>query len=188
MTKRKRGFILEFLKERKTIGSILPSSRFLTKKILKNIDFKKVDVIVEYGPGTGVFTREIIKRKEDDTLFLIFELHEPFYLKLQEEFAHHKNVKVINDSALSILQYLKENNRESADVIISSLPLANFTKTLTVKILKSSKEALCKNGCFLQYQYTLATKQLLQKVFDLEKVQLAVVNVPPAFIYNCKKK
>jgi phosphatidylethanolamine/phosphatidyl-N-methylethanolamine N-methyltransferase len=51
----KKSFIKQFWAEKKMVGSMTPSSRFLTQKMLKNIDFKKVKLIVELGPGTGVF-------------------------------------------------------------------------------------------------------------------------------------
>jgi len=57
----KFNFFKEAVSNIKSIGSILPSSKFLTKKLLQNIDFKKADVIVEFGPGNGILTKNIIK-------------------------------------------------------------------------------------------------------------------------------
>ena len=51
------NFLGEFIKERKTVGAIAPSSKFLMKKMIAPIDFQKADVIVELGPGNGVFTK-----------------------------------------------------------------------------------------------------------------------------------
>lgn len=38
--------------------------------------FENVKFILEYGPGTGVFTEELIKRKREDTVLLVIELNE----------------------------------------------------------------------------------------------------------------
>ena len=56
----KKSFIAHFLKERKMVGAMAPSSKFLAKKMLARIAFDQAKVIVELGPGTGVFTQRII--------------------------------------------------------------------------------------------------------------------------------
>ena len=44
------------------LGSIVPSSRFLIKQLLEPINFGRARVIVEYGPGSGVITAELLRR------------------------------------------------------------------------------------------------------------------------------
>ena len=51
------NFINEFKKENR-IGAIAPSSKFLAKKMMKEIDFSKDLNIIELGPGNGVFTEK----------------------------------------------------------------------------------------------------------------------------------
>lgn len=48
----KKSFIRQFWKEKKMIGAMAPSSRFLAAKMVKVIDFKTANVIIELGPGT----------------------------------------------------------------------------------------------------------------------------------------
>ena len=60
---KKSGFFNEFLKERKTVGAVAPSSKFLMKRMFAPIDFDKADVIVELGPGNGVFTKGLLAEK-----------------------------------------------------------------------------------------------------------------------------
>ena len=70
-----KSFTQEFIHYKKMIGSIMPSWRFLVKKIIQKINFSKDKVIIELGPGTGVFTYKIIEKLEKDTVFLLFELN-----------------------------------------------------------------------------------------------------------------
>ena len=51
-----------FIKNPKETGAVAPSSRFLTKEIIRNIDFKASKNIVELGPGLGTFTKAILKK------------------------------------------------------------------------------------------------------------------------------
>lgn len=184
---KKQHFLKQFLKDKKTIGAVSPSSRFLAKKMLDNIDFSK-KVFVELGPGTGVFTRKIVERIAPDATLFVFELHVPFYEKLKEEFSQEKRVVLINDSAEKIKDYLKKHHFEYADAVLSSLPLANFNAELTDSILKNIYESLRQGGEYRQFQYSLRCKKQIRNQFDNIKITFTSRNLPPAFVYSCKKK
>ncbi len=53
-------FIQEFLKHPFQIGSIIPGSRFLERRIVRAAEVASSDVIIELGPGTGGVTRAIL--------------------------------------------------------------------------------------------------------------------------------
>src|SRR5438034_9781386 len=55
-------FARNFLKYPNLVGWMLPSSSFVVGQVLSQIDWKRARVIVEYGPGIGTFTGEILKR------------------------------------------------------------------------------------------------------------------------------
>ena len=57
----KRNFLKQFIQEKKMVGSVLPSSRFLVKKMLKETEIEQAKVVVEFGPGTGIITNKILK-------------------------------------------------------------------------------------------------------------------------------
>ena len=74
----RRSFLREFFKANRMVGSVLPSSRFLSGKMLAPIDFSKSKVVVELGPGTGVFTKALLKAMPQDSQLLVIELNEAF--------------------------------------------------------------------------------------------------------------
>lgn len=182
-------FIKEFMKERKQVGAVAPSSKHLCKRMCKYIDFEKVKVIVELGPGTGVVTRELISRMNKDTLLFVLETNETFYLELKEEFKNLPNVQLYNQSAENIIGVLKENNltEASVDTVVSSLPLTVIPKNIVDKIVINSKKSLKENGQYIQFQYSLNAKKLLKKTFKNVKINFVPINVPPAFVYVCNK-
>ena len=55
-------FLREYIKTPNTIGAIAPSSRRLAAAMTDVIDFRRARCIVEYGAGTGVFTREVDRK------------------------------------------------------------------------------------------------------------------------------
>ena len=180
----KRNFIKQFFKERQVVGAVSPSTRFLGEKMIENVDFESSNLIVELGPGTGVFTDLIIDRMNDDARLLIFELNDSFYNSLNERIKDPR-VKVIHDSAEFIAKYLNEDERP--DCVISSLPLMVFPEKLRNSIVKSSYDVLKPNGYYMQFQYSLQSKKLLESIYKKVTVKFTLKNFPPAFVYTCQK-
>lgn len=182
----KRDFIKQFIKDRKMIGAMRPSSRFLTSKMLNTIDFDQAKVLVELGPGTGVFTTEIIARMRPDAHLLVFEINDNFFEQLKKKLDDPR-IHLINDSAENIAQHLTNLKLNNADVIISSLPLANFSKQLRTSIVQNAKLALNEGGKFIQFQYSLQSKKMLHEEFSDVQTDFTVWNFPPAFVFSCSK-
>lgn len=182
----KKTFLQQFWKEKKMVGSIRPSSRFLTEKMLENVDFNSTKVIVELGPGTGVFTRKIIEKMTQDTTLLVFELNDNFFNLLKGSI-NDKRVILIHDSAEKIDEYLMMNNLHAADLIVSSLPFANFPEELRDNIIKKSHNSLAKKGKFIQFQYSTQSKKILKNIYSNVKISFTPLNFPPAFVYTCEK-
>jgi len=55
-------FALNFFRHPFMLGSIWPSSRYLVDEVLRPIEWERAMVIVEYGPGVGTITTEILGR------------------------------------------------------------------------------------------------------------------------------
>ena len=144
----------------KTSGTIIPSSRFLVKKMLHEIDFSKADVIVELGPGNGVITKNILKKLHAKAVLICFEINDSFYNELQK--IEHPQLKVINASAENITEELHKLGYSKTCHIISSLPLTNIPDKISKNILDNSYSSLEENGTFIQYQYTTSYFKKLQ--------------------------
>jgi phospholipid N-methyltransferase len=180
----KSSFLRQFIKENKMVGSMIPSSRFLAAKMLNHIPIKDAKVVVELGPGTGVFTERILEKIGENTQFIVIELNQDFFSALQEKF-HHPNLHLKHDSADQIQVYLNQLGFEKADLIISSLPLANFPAELRKQIIETAKTCLNENGKFVQFQYSLQSLKMLRRVFNSVKVHFTFLNFPPAFVFTC---
>ena len=111
---KKTDFLKQFWSEKKMVGSMIPSSRYLAKKMLQNVNFKKARVIVELGPGSGIFTRKILEQMQDDAKLFVFELNDQFYKQLQEEIQDERLI-LIHDSAEFIQKYLNDAGFINAD-------------------------------------------------------------------------
>src|SRR5260370_12429366 len=71
-------FARNFFRHPRMLGSIVPSSRFLIKQLLEPIDWAHARVIVEYGPGGGGITAEILRRIRPDANLIAIETNPEF--------------------------------------------------------------------------------------------------------------
>jgi len=180
-------FAKEAIKNYKTSGTIVPSSRFLASKMLKKIDFSSANLIVELGPGNGAFTKEILKRINPNATLICFEINDAFYEELL--LIKHPQLKIVKASAEFLDIELEKNGFGEVDYIVSSIPLSILPKPLSKAILKQSFKVLKKKGSFIQFQYSLNYYQELKKIFFKQNISLAFepINFPPAFVYYCSK-
>ncbi|MFD1550987.1 hypothetical protein DNU06_04700 [Putridiphycobacter roseus] len=184
---KRRKFLKTFFKERKQVGAVAPSSRFLVKKMCDRIDFKNANIIIELGPGTGVFTKEILKRAKADAKIFVFELNEDFYQILKTKLDDPRLI-LVNESAEKLGVTLAEHHIKSADAVISSLPLTVIPEPIKTNIVKAAYEVLKQDGRYVQYQYSLSAKKLLESFFGKLNLRFSLINIPPAFIYIGTKK
>lgn len=182
-----KNFRKEFWKQKNTVGAMAPSTKYLRSKMLKNIDFQSDKIFVELGPGTGVFTHEIIKLMAADAKLLVFEINDSFYEQLSQQISDDR-VYLIHESAEKIQEYLEKYGLDKADVVLSSLPLAVFSEQLRTSILDASHVALKSKGKYIQFQYSLQSKKLLKEIYNTVRISFTAFNFPPAFVYTCIKQ
>jgi phospholipid N-methyltransferase len=179
-------FLIEYFKSPRTIGAVAPSSTKLAEKMADDIDFEKAKCIVEYGPGTGVFTDRLIRKVKRNTMLILVEYNEEFCNKLEEKYSGYSNVVIINDSAENIDMHLKRHNIDEVDCIISGLPFASLPKNMSTKILGKTKSILKKDGMFITFQYTLLKKSYIGHYFGDIRCERVMFNVPPAYVLKCQ--
>jgi len=181
----KTSFINEFLKESRTIGAIAPSSIFLGHKMLKKINFDIDYNIIELGPGKGAITKVILKKMSINSKLISIELNQLFVNELREKINDNR-FDLICGSATDIFNIKNQFYKSNVDLVISSLPLAMIPIKMKIKIINGIKETLADNGKFIQYQYSLNSKDLLDKKFSNVEVSFTPLNLPPAFVYHCQ--
>lgn len=178
----KSNFITQFFKNWRQVGSLFPSSIFLASHMVRRIDLKNSEFIIELGPGTGVITKKILKKMSDKSRLVVFETNSAFREKLKK--INDGRLQIVGLSALDMGKYLKENQ---VDCIVSGIPLANLSDGEKLVLVHNIKNYLKPGGIFIQFQYTLESKDLLKSLFDRFKLSFTILNAPPAFVYTCVK-
>lgn len=186
-------FLLELVKNPTRTGSIAPSCEELCELITDMAELNNLQTVIEFGPGTGVFTEKIINKISDDTTFFAMELN-PTFIKITKE--RCPGVLIYNDSAENSKKYLEMHGKTSCDCIISGLPWTAFGPKLQDKLLSAIWDILSPGGKFLTFSYSHSLlfptakrfRGKLKNMFpEVRQSDTIWSNFPPAFIYCAKK-
>lgn len=178
-------FAKEVLNSIKHIGAIAPSSKYLANHIIKHIDFRENQVILEFGSGNGAITKRLLNRMPSSSRLISLEINDPFLKHCENKFKVYNNFEIYNHSAIEFDGLLQKLNIEKVDYLISSLPLAILPKTDLDILFKKIPSYLIIDGSFVQYQYSLNQYKFLKTIFNSVKLGFSPINLPPAFIYRC---
>jgi phosphatidylethanolamine/phosphatidyl-N-methylethanolamine N-methyltransferase len=179
-------FFRGFLKSPKEVGSVIPSSRFLEKRIVRSAHLDEARLVVELGPGTGGTTRALLRRLRPDAKLLAIEINPRFATLLRRDIQDERLI-VHEGSADQIPEALGKYGLEAPDVILSGIPFSTMPRTIGLQILASVKDSLAPGGRFVAYQFRDVVKVLGREVFGRAHVEREVLNVPPMRVYRWEK-
>lgn len=175
MFRSKAGFVQQFIRNPRAIGSITPSSLMLCETMARAADWSRVVRSAELGAGDGVLTKILLQHLAQDASLDIFEISPQLVKKLRQ----------IQDPRLNIYPHSAEHLTGQYDVIFSGLPLLSIPAKIRHLILEKVHETLAPGGVFIQFQYTSLTQPELSRYFIWER-QRVLKNVPPAWVYRCQ--
>jgi phospholipid N-methyltransferase len=186
-------FLREFVRRPGQTGAIAPSSSYLTAEIVRQAGVRKADTIVEFGPGTGSFTREILRQKKENAFFVGIEMNPRLVEILRQNLP---DANIISDSAENTPAILKNHHLNEADCIVSGLPWASFSPELQDKLLTAAVQSLRPGGRFTTFAYLQGLmlpsgqrfrKKLRETFSKVHSGRIIWKNMPAAFVYRCVK-
>ena len=179
-------FARNFFKNPKMLGSLIPSSRFLIKQLLRDVKWNDVRVIVEYGPGVGTISGEILKRMRPDAKLVVFEINDDFVRVLKRRF-NDPRLHVLHRSAAQVQDALSELGMEKADCAIAGIPFSIMKDHDRQAVLQNTHAALRPGGSFLVYQFSSRVRADLEKIFGPVHQGFEPLNILPARLFHCVK-
>src|SRR6202161_2086057 len=123
------------------LGSLIPSSRFLIDEVLQAVDWANARVIVEYGPGVGSITAEMLRRMRPDASLIAIETNPEFVCFLRSS-TEDARLHVVEASAESVVEILRQHGHEKASYIISGIPFSTISAPLRERILRKTCSVL----------------------------------------------
>lgn len=182
-------YIKNFVRD-KYVASITPTSKFAVERICDQIDFKGRKVIVEYGPGTGVFTLNLLRHMGPDSRLIAIERNPDFFRILQRDITDSR-LKLFNDCARNVLKVLKSCGEGEVDYILSGIPFSLFPREIKTHILGNAHTALKNGGRFLAYQNFIQLPDFLrnhlERIFHNVHARLILHCLPPLVLFESIK-
>jgi phosphatidylethanolamine/phosphatidyl-N-methylethanolamine N-methyltransferase len=180
------AFLRGFLKSPKEVGSIIPSSRFMEKRITKTAELGSAKLAIELGPGTGGTTKALLRKMRPDATLLAIEIN-PDFVSLLERTIDDPRLIVHHGSAADIPSALEAHDLPAPDVILSGIPFSTMDRELGLAILRSVHDNLAADGRFVAYQFRDRVESLGRGVFGRAQVQTELLNMPPMRVYRWDK-
>ena len=177
-------FARNFFKHPSMLGSIVPSSRFLVRDLMARIHWQHARVVVEFGPGVGTITKELLMRMRQDAVLVVIELNDDFVQYISHTICDPR-LRIVHGSAAHVRQILSEQGLSGADCIISSLPYSLLTEAVRQEIVTESRLALKPQGSLVVFQYSRLLLPYLKSAFSSVKLEFQLLNILPARIFHC---
>ncbi|MBL8746164.1 MAG: methyltransferase domain-containing protein [Phycisphaerae bacterium] len=156
--------------------------------MIRGLDLQHAKAVLEYGPGSGVFTDAILPRLGKDTKYLPIELNEEMVAAFKKR---HPNVPLVHDSVENARKICDDHGIDQVDYIICGLPWASFPEALQVRILEGVTKVLKPGGTLVTFGYHVGTlmpagkrfARLLPRYFSsMSRTPVIWRNIPPAFV------
>ncbi len=183
-------FMAAFARDPLRIGAVWPSSKVLSRTVVDCCAFKPGDLVVELGAGTGSFTGLLLQRMSPRGQLLAVEINPANAVVLRRRFPR---CEVVEDSAENLASHL---NGQKADCIVSGLAWGTMFPQTQDGIFRAALRSLSPGGQFVAFAYahaawlptSLRFRQLLLQNFKrVESTPIIWRNLPPAFVYSCRR-
>lgn len=184
-------FLKTFLRHPTQVGAVAPSSPALVRTMVQWFDWDSARGIVEFGPGTGVFTEAIEAKRHPESTFFAIERSAEMAAVARRRCPH---TTIYEDSVTNVAELCRQQSLDQVDAIICGLPWASFSQSLQNEIMQQTLAVLRPGGQFATFAYWQGvvlpagmrfSRKLHESFSSVEKSPTAWRNLPPAFVYRC---
>ena len=176
-------FLRGFLERPKEVGSIIPSSRWMERRITRTAEIANAKLVIELGPGTGGTTKALLNAMAPGGRLLAIEIN-PRFCDLLRETIDDPRLIVHEGSATEIPEAVVKHDLDAPDVILSGIPFSTMPPELGLSILRSVRRSLKPDGRFVAYQFRDVVHTLGKRIFGRASVQVELFNMPPMRVYR----
>jgi phospholipid N-methyltransferase len=183
-------FMRKFFRHRRKIASIWPSSGFMARACISQVDFTSARLIVELGAGTGAITQAILGRISPQTRLLVVERDADFFRILRERFADTTDrIEFLKGDVEHLPQLMRDCGvgDGSVDAFISGLGTPSLPKAAQAGIFNAVARAGQPDAVFSNItEIPLYYLPFYRRHFQDVQFQFVPLNVPPGGIYHCR--
>ncbi len=168
------------------IGALARSSKYVVKAVVSGFDNQPMRRVIEYGPGDGVMTRELLSRMPQNAQLIAIESN-PKFLKVMKKIGDPR-LRIIKGTVQNVSRELKRHNQGTIDLVVSSIPFSMLKPTDREKIVHNTLDMLNDEGKFIVFhQYSRLMFTPLKKYFNTVDISFEPRNILPCFIMHAQK-
>lgn len=178
-------------------ASVVPSSRWLARAMVEPLRARQPKVVVEFGPGTGVMTKELLRLMPKDGVLLAFEINEEFIGYLRETIPDER-LQVVGAGAERAAAELRRRRIETVDGVVSSLSVGLLGDGTADTVFGRMLPFLRNDSPVTQFEYVMRLRKrggrwerfdaslFLRRYFGSVQCARVWLNMPPAFVITCR--
>jgi phospholipid N-methyltransferase len=178
-------FFRGFLSHPECVGSVVPSSRFLERRLVEAAGIRQARLVVELGPGTGGTTRAILDALPRDASLLAIEINPDFIVTLKSD--NDPRLIIRRSDAADIREILAAHHLPAPDAVVSGIPFSTMTRERGRGILRAVWSCLAPGGRFVAYQVRATVAMLDRPLLGDPRVEVELRNVPPLRVFRWRK-
>lgn len=178
-------FLKGFLRNPQGVASVIPSSRFMERRLVEVAEISHARQVVELGPGTGGTTRAILSALPFNGKLLAIEINPRFVSLMRSN--RDTRLHVYLGSAEHIQKACDTYGLDHPEVVISGIPFSTMPAAMGGRIIRAAWAALAPGGRFVAYQFRDRVAVLGREILGKPEVDIELRNVPPMRIYTWRK-
>jgi phospholipid N-methyltransferase len=203
-------FLIEATRDLRTTGAIAPSGKALARVLTEPVRAQapRPLAVLEAGAGTGAVTRTLIPELPRGSRLDVVEANPRFAARLRHLVTTHPHLAARPAQVTVHQTYVEELDTDQRyDVIVSGLPLTNFTPVQVERIMARYMELLHPGGTLTYFAYLGTRKARALTASRAEARRHAAVdeimatyqrtyatgrwtvwaNLPPAYVWHLQR-
>jgi phospholipid N-methyltransferase len=176
-------FLRGFARHPAQVGSVVPSSRYLEQRVVREARLDEAQTVVELGPGTGGTTTAFLRAMPPGSRLLAVELDPDFHRHLCRSLADPRLIPELG-SAERLADFVAAHRLPAPDAIVSGIPFSTMESEAACRIAAAIALVLRPGGRFVAYQVRAHVAGFVAPYLGLPKTQWEVVNVPPMRVFT----
>ena len=206
-----RVFLREFRRTFESTGAVMPSgsalSAALAHYVRKGANGAGGRRILEVGPGTGAVTGHIVRAMRAGDRLDLVERNDEFVARLRERLQNDDTLRPYAERITLLHAGVEELPEDRPyDVIVSGLPLNNFSVAFVEQLIGKLSRLLAPSGTlsFFEYVAVRRVKAALSRQAEKERLRgigrlldeflqaheirrdRVLTNVPPAWVHHVR--
>lgn len=148
-------FLREAIRDFRTTGAVMPSSPLLARAMTRSLAAARSPRrILEVGPGTGPFTREILRHLRSGDVYDIVEINPAFCEQLERTMLAQYRARLTGARVALHRSPIEDASVEgNYDFVVCGLPFNNFPPTLVRSIFRRIFALMRTGGELAYFEY-----------------------------------